>query len=378
MALTAEFGIQPFQTQEEAKAYRENVPRVMRSTARGPIQGLSSLSGISDLLTTLELSADSQARARAYEEGLFDFAQGSRPEYGKTRQKYLENIGEALAPGEDVEDVTRAYQTLTELSGLGIAGKQATDLIRKHGPNAITKIKSIFIKNPETTVDDAVQIALSERTGYMPSTSGYASPKTKMYHGTKEELPEELLGFGDYASPTNASIYGDGFYSTSRPGTSKGYAGKDGYVYQVTPKKEAKLFDMEQSVPPNIKQYIKKSYDRTEGEYDEGLVFFLEENPKASLVELYTEMRQLSSSQKMPMYEVQDYFDELNSILMNSGYKGLRHKGGVLHAGNKKHEVNIYWNPQKDLDIELVSETTPKNSGGPVTQPLYTDKRYLF
>ena len=49
MAITAEFGIQPFQTEEEARAYRENMPIAMRSTARGPIQGLASLSGMGDI-----------------------------------------------------------------------------------------------------------------------------------------------------------------------------------------------------------------------------------------------------------------------------------------------------------------------------------------
>jgi len=370
MAIAAEFGIQPFKTQEEAGAYRENMPIAMRSAVRGPVQGLASLSGMGDIPALGE---------RVFGGGPKFWAPESEYKgYGESRQDYIENIGGALVPGETVEGGVRGGQLLTELTGLGIAGKQAIDLIKKHGPYAVAKIKSIFIKNPETTVDDAVQIALSGRTGYMPSTSGYASPKTKMYHGAKGELPEKFLEFGDYASPTNASIYGDGFYTTSRTTTGKGYAGKEGKLYEVTPKKEAKLFDMEQPVPPSIKQYIKKSYESLESEYDEGLVFFLEENPKASLVELYDEMRTLSSSKEVPIYEVQDYFQDLNSILQKSGYKGLRHKGGVLHSGTKKHEVNIYWNPGKDLDIELVSEITPKNLGGPVTKPLYSDKRYLI
>jgi len=212
----------------------------------------------------------------------------------------------------------------------------------------------------------------------MPSTSGYASPKTKMYHGAKGELPEELVGFEEYSSYRGGSVYGDGFYTTSRTGTAKGYAGKKGKLYEVTPKKELKLFDMEQPAPPSIKQYIKKSYEDLQGDYDGRILDFLEENPKASLAELYDEMRALSSYENIPIYEVEAYFHDLNSILQKSGYKGLRHKGGVLSSRPKKHEVNIYWNPGKDLDIKPVSEITSKNLGGSVTQPLYSDKRYLI
>ena len=370
MALAAEFGIQPFKTQEEARAYRENMPIAMRSAVRGPVQGLASLSGMGDIPALGE---------RVFGGGPKFWAPESEYKgYGESRQDYIENIGGALVPGETVEGGVRGGQLLTELTGLGIAGKQAIDLIKKHGPYAVAKIKSIFIKNPETTVDDAVQIALSERTGYMPSTSGYASPKTKMYHGAKGELPEELVGFEEYSSYRGGSVYGDGFYTTSRTGTAKGYAGKKGKLYEVTPKKELKLFDMEQPAPPSIKQYIKKSYEDLQGDYDGRILDFLEENPKASLAELYDEMRALSSYENIPIYEVEAYFHDLNSILQKSGYKGLRHKGGVLSSRPKKHEVNIYWNPGKDLDIKPVSEITSKNLGGSVTQPLYSDKRYLI
>ena len=372
-----EFGMQPFQTQEEARAYRENMPIAMRSAVRGPVQGVASLTGMADIPAYLKRMAPPSLGGK----GLgpkFWAPESEYKGYGESRQEYIETIGEAVVPGETVAGGVQRGQLLTELAGIGIVGKQAIDLIRKYGPLAVTKIKSIFIKNPETMVDDAVQIALSERTGYMPSTSGYASPKTKMYHGAKGELPEKLVGFEEYSSYRGGSVYGDGFYTTSRTGTAKGYAGKKGKLYEVTPKKELKLFDMEQPAPPSIKQYIKKSYEDLQGDYDGRILDFLEENPKASLAELYDEMRALSSYENIPIYEVEAYFHDLNSILQKSGYKGLRHKGGVLSSRPKKHEVNIYWNPGKDLDIKPVSEITSKNLGGSVTQPLYSDKRYLI
>jgi len=232
-------------------------------------------------------------------------------------------------------------------------------------------------KTVERTMEGAGEVPLlpSVRTGYMPSTSGYASPKTKMYHGAKGELPEEFMGFEDYAS-SKSSAYGDGFYTTSRTGTGKGYAGKEGKLYEVTPKKEVKLFDMEGPVPPSIKQSIKRGaypeyglkdldpivrkaqmeYGWQTTNYWDNVQDFLDENPKASLVELYDEMRALAPYEDLPAYEVDEYFHGFASILQESGYQGLRHKGGVLSSRPKKHEVNIYWNPGKDLNIKPVAK----------------------
>ena len=483
--MPSEFSIQPFQTQEEARAYRENMPIAMRSTVRGPVQGIASLTGMADIPAYLKRMAPPRLGGM----GLgpkFWAPESEYKGYGEARQEYVENIGEAVVPGEAVAGGVQGSQLLTELAAIGVIGKQAIDLIRKYGPLAVTKIKSIFARKPGATVDDAVNEAmgvsrrdvlkaggagiaalavpgaawklgsagskaartlkeaikqgivpsssraaeiiakverilrkdferikatprpekiqkiidakrkkelegyqnaevdalvqeleelLPERTGYMPSTSGYASPKTKMYHGAKGELPEELVGFEEYSSYRGGSVYGDGFYTTSRTGTAKGYAGKKGKLYEVTPKKELKLFDMEQPAPPSIKQYIKKSYEDLQGDYDGRILDFLEENPKASLAELYDEMRALSSYENIPIYEVEAYFHELNSILQKSGYKGLRHKGGVLSSRPKKHEVNIYWNPGKDLDITEVVKK--KAHGGIVDKAIVGGERYI-
>ena len=136
-----------------------------------------------------------------------------------------------------------------------VKNKQSEEILDEIVPKDIVPEASLQIehkplfdaridKTVERTMEGAGEVPLlpSVRTGYMPSTSGYASPKTKIYHGAKEELPEEFMGFEDYAG-SKSSAYGDGFYTTSRTGTAKGYAGKKGKLYEVTPNKEAKLFD---------------------------------------------------------------------------------------------------------------------------------------
>ena len=165
MAITAEFGIQPFQTEEEARAYRENMPIAMRSTARGPIQGLASLSGMGDIPALGE-------RLLFGGGPKFWAPESEYKSYGESRQDYLENIGGALVPGKTVEGGVQGGQLLTELAGIGIVGKQAIDLIRKYGPQAIVKIKSIFIKNPETTVESAVNEALGMTRREVLQTGG--------------------------------------------------------------------------------------------------------------------------------------------------------------------------------------------------------------
>ena len=160
--MPSEFSIQPFQTQEEARAYRENMPIAMRSTVRGPVQGIASLTGMADIPSLLELGAYEQMGLPAYERGLIDYQDIPRPGYGETRQKYVETIGEAMVPGETVAGGVHGSQLLTELAGIGVIGQQAIDLIRKYGPLAVTKIKSIFARKPGATVDDAVNEALHQ------------------------------------------------------------------------------------------------------------------------------------------------------------------------------------------------------------------------
>ena len=157
--MPSEFSIQPFQTQEEARAYRENMPIAMRSTVRGPVQGIASLSGMADIPAYLKRMAPPRLGGM----GLgpkFWAPESEYKGYGEARQEYVENIGEAMVPGEAVAGGVHGSQLLTELAGIGVIGKQAIDLIRKYGPLAVTKIKSIFARKPGATVDDAVKEAL--------------------------------------------------------------------------------------------------------------------------------------------------------------------------------------------------------------------------
>ena len=115
---------------------------------------------------------------------------------------------------------------------------------------------------------------------------------------------------------------------------------------------------MEDKIPTSIKKHLKNSYDNTGdeiGEYTGAILDFIDDNPKASLLDLYDEMRKLSPYHNMPKHEVLDQLYALNGILRNKGYKGLRHRGGVL-TSSPEHEVNIFFDPQKDLNVKPIAE----------------------
>ena len=207
----------------------------------------------------------------------------------------------------------------------------------------------MYLENPETRSAGNYMLSAAGLLPFVPAVGSIkALPKT--YHGTKKPIPSKLEKYEDYTS--KGSIYGDGLYTTSKKDTAKGYAGDKGIIYETTPKKRnTKLFNMDDKIPSSIKQELKKY----SGEFENELLDFIDENPKASLVNLYDEMRDLAPYRQTRSDHVYDIIHDLNNVLRKEGYKGLRHRGGVL-TGNPEHEVNIFFNPQKDLNINPVSE----------------------
>ena len=82
------------------------------------------------------------------------------------------------------------------------------------------------------------------------------------------------------------------------------------------------------------------------------LAGFLKDNPKSSLADLYDEARSVSGYIGYPAYEVSDIFHNWGTKLKKLGYQWLRHKGGTLSKSKKKHEVNIFFEPSKNLKLK--------------------------
>lgn len=244
--------------------------------------------------------------------------------------KQMEN---ALKPGG------RGYITVYKGAGTG-KGKQSrsdsfqqnkkTDeylpLIRKVFPNAERKGDLIYFSSPAKI--------------------------TSQFHGTTQKLPAKLQDVDLGYTGSEQNIYGSGFYTTSKQNVAKGYAKQSGYLYEVIERKNVKLFNMDDKVPEDIKKEILESPDYFE--FESSLAGFLDENPTASLLELHDAARDIAYELRLPSYEVQDYFFGWAYNLMEKGYNGYRHLGGVLSKG-EKHEVKIYWNPSESLDIKPIT-----------------------
>ncbi len=244
--------------------------------------------------------------------------------------KQMEN---ALKPGG------KGYITVYKGAGTG-KGKQSrsdsfqqnkkTDeylpLIRKVFPNAERKGDLIYFSSPAKI--------------------------TSQFHGTTQKLPAKLQDVDLGYTGSEQNIYGSGFYTTSKQNVAKGYAKQSGYLYEVIERKNVKLFNMDDKVPEDIKKEILESPDYFE--FESSLAGFLDENPTASLLELHDAARDIAYELRLPSYEVQDYFFGWAYNLMEKGYNGYRHIGGVLSKG-EKHEVKIYWNPSESLDIKPIT-----------------------
>jgi hypothetical protein len=155
-----------FTTQEEADIYMDALPKATRSVVRGIIQGTVKYLGGTSLSSAFELSGRYQAMSPIYEKGLLsreDIEEYEQlPGFLETEAKHTRALGETVVPGDVDEESVWLSETATGLGILGVGIKQGVDLIRHYGPKAVTKLKSYFVKNPESTVDEAVKGVLGK------------------------------------------------------------------------------------------------------------------------------------------------------------------------------------------------------------------------
>jgi len=151
-----------FTTQEEADIYMDALPKATRSVVRGIIQGTAKYLGGTSITALMELGAYAQAAQPAYEKGLLSREEATVPGFLETEAKHTRALGETVVPGDVQEESVWLSETATGLGILGVGIKQGVDLIRHYGPKAVAKIKNYFVKNPESTVDEAVKGVLGK------------------------------------------------------------------------------------------------------------------------------------------------------------------------------------------------------------------------
>jgi hypothetical protein len=147
-----------FTTQEEADAYIGGAAKGIRSAIRGVIQGVARYTGPADIAAYGKIMAPPRLG------GI-----GTGPKFYQEPTSWLEEaqnfasgVGKTVVPGDVQEEGVMVSQEATGLVILGVGIKDAVRLIRHYGPKAVAKIKNYFVKNPESTVDEAAKGVLGK------------------------------------------------------------------------------------------------------------------------------------------------------------------------------------------------------------------------
>ena len=197
--------------------------------------------------------------------------------------------------------------------------------------------------NPEELNQEIDKMIARKTPGGIEMAPEEVAKAANRFHGSRTPIKELL----DYTySPQN--IYGQGFYTTDNVDVARGYAGKDPGrgVYPIIEKGAQKLVDLDKPPPKEALDYIENAKYGPESELTE----YFKENPKATLRQWYDEMRNLADDAGYSGHDIQEAFDGLAQHLESKGYTGLTHEGG-WNTGGAKHQVNIYFNPKKSIQL---------------------------
>lgn len=237
-------------------------------------------------------------------------------------------------------------------------------------PHVANKVERLYNERgvlPAEVFGDAAENAvvkqdLSSKTGKLPEHYGVTREprymdsrgQGKQYHGTSQ--PE--LQLDDYHYSTK-NYYGQGFYTTDAQDIAYGYSRRGSNttgqrnVFEVSENRPLKIYDAEAPIADDL--VLKLRENSKSGDLNSVVLDALDAKPK-NMRELYDEIRDLGTNYGYTADDIQELFDNLNSVLREEGYDGLKHTGG-LRTNNKPHGVTIYFNPEKDLKLTRVEPT---------------------
>jgi hypothetical protein len=131
-------------------------------------------------------------------------------------------------------------------------------------------------------------------------------------------------------------------------------------IYEINEKKPIKFYDLDAPVDNKVLQELERIASRSDLVADsldilDPSTYSSGATPSISLGQIMDEIRNTSSSLRVPFYEVQDIFEELIDTLKADGYGGFTHEGGRLAGGGKRlHQVRIYWDPAENINTQKV------------------------
>lgn len=180
------------------------------------------------------------------------------------------------------------------------------------------------------------------------------------YHGSRSA--NTGITEGHYAS---LNYYGNGFYTTDAVSIGHGYAGGDkGFLYEVVETRPVRALDMEGPVPDFLRRDIEMP--RREFSLERAA---LEEDP-ANVRELFDNIRDMSSYERVSADEVQEIFEGFYDLFRDNGFNAIDHVGG-LRTTKTPHNVRIYLEPGTTIRLEkrTFDEFRVPERAAPVAEP---------
>lgn len=189
------------------------------------------------------------------------------------------------------------------------------------------------------------------------------------YHGAR--APVEGLSEGYY---NENNIYGgaDTLYTTDAVDIASGYGRKNpnATVHAVQERARVKWFDMED---PRSQEEWDAEFNI--GPEDDGLLAMAvedavqEHNGASNLRQIMDAMRDMSRSEGLSKFDVQEDFDRIIQHLRGQGYTGMQHVGG-LNTKRPAHIVKIYFAPHEQVGLTSIDL---KKFRPPVPVSVHTD-----
>lgn len=261
--------------------------------------------------------------------------------------------------GHDLaHDLVGLATTVGVVSGTGVRGpavKSFEELAAEKG--AVRGVEGLPPEGPSASTGAAPAASaapLPAPPPPLPDTRGQGV----QYHGATS--PISKLNEGYY---NDKNIYGAyGFYTTDALDIAKGYQRKSptGTFYKATEKTPVKMFDMEEPKPQSEWTNILGSRGPSDDIVGEAVDIASNDNGgKANLRQIMDEMRGLSSEYGYSRDTVQEYFDGIQNQLEQLGFGGMRHLGG-LQSKKPPHNVQIYFRPHEQLDLEHYTPAPPE------------------
>jgi hypothetical protein len=131
-------------------------------------------------------------------------------------------------------------------------------------------------------------------------------------------------------------------------------------VYEVVEKEPVRFLDGEQSIGWADNTPEAKALRGMSGQLWEEVKGEWEANGSMSYAQLIDEARGISKQIGYSRADTTELIDSLNEELMGLGYGGMTHQGGVrAGGGGRLHEVKIYWQPEKQIELKQVGAAGP-------------------